>query len=292
MKNIFTLILILLTSYIYGQIDFLKTGNVFRYRGSGISWNRIAEVTIGNDTMVNGLNYKKVSTYAQGWLCPTPSPCRYTHERSVDFYRQDKGILSRFINGKDHEVFNYNMNLGDTIGYGHVTLTLDNISDTLINNKKLKTWSFNEKCNVNNGTRPSGVNLLFIEGLGSITSGVLGISPFGCATDYYKFQLCGVDSPELKFGSNFCVIVNTKNTISSDFVKLSPNPVSSILEIDAGDVSILGASIYSLDGKLIKKSSISSDKNSIDVSDLLTGMFIIKLTDENQNIISKKFAKI
>ncbi len=84
------------------------------------------------------------------------------------------------------------------------------------------------------------------------------------------------------------VAVNVPTVVSDKDIKIYPNPATSILHIDAPvPVSV---SIFAADGRVIidRKEAVS-----INVSDLADAMYIIKVYDENNNLLkSVKFIKV
>lgn len=80
--------------------------------------------------------------------------------------------------------------------------------------------------------------------------------------------------------------IDDKETAHS--TKLYPNPVDCVLNIESKD-SIVQYSIYNMIGKLLMKGKL--DNTSIDVSQLSKGIYILKLRDQSQNILTQKFIK-
>ncbi|SDR83599.1 Por secretion system C-terminal sorting domain-containing protein [Polaribacter sp. KT25b] len=82
----------------------------------------------------------------------------------------------------------------------------------------------------------------------------------------------------------------TANTNTSDFdtFKMYPNPVENKLYFNTTkDVKV---SVYTVLGKLVQSSEITSTKKNIDVSNLSSGIYIIKIDNGNQ-FITKKLMK-
>jgi hypothetical protein len=73
-----------------------------------------------------------------------------------------------------------------------------------------------------------------------------------------------------------------KSGINNTVIKqitLHPNPSNTIVTISGVDEPIK-VSLYSLEGKLLKEIYHSS---TMDVSDILPGMYIVRVTDKNHN---------
>ncbi len=78
------------------------------------------------------------------------------------------------------------------------------------------------------------------------------------------------------------------NTVFNDF-KVYPNPAFNTLNIDININEINNISIYSLDGKLVKKLPNNTSKT-IDISNLNDGLYLIQI-NTNENVYSTKFMK-
>jgi len=81
--------------------------------------------------------------------------------------------------------------------------------------------------------------------------------------------------------------VSLKETFDSDINKLTifPNPVNDILQVDS-EFEIQKISISSVDGKFIK----SCTENSVSISELSTGIYIVQVETTN-GLITKRFVK-
>lgn len=75
-------------------------------------------------------------------------------------------------------------------------------------------------------------------------------------------------------------------SIKNKEINVYPNPVKDILNIKS-DSEISKVEVFSLEGKKLKE----SNQNKIDVSQLTSGVYIIKTTDNKGNIQTNKFIK-
>ena len=85
------------------------------------------------------------------------------------------------------------------------------------------------------------------------------------------------------------VIKHTKNL---NTLTIFPNPSTDVIHIIANEGhSPSDYSIYNISGKLIKKGSFSIHQNSLNISDLTPGSYLLKLsgnnTDETHQIVKK-----
>ena len=76
-----------------------------------------------------------------------------------------------------------------------------------------------------------------------------------------------------------------------ELVKLYPNPVNNILNIES-ELAVANVSIYSITGSLVHQVNSSRMlSQSIDISELAEGMYIIRLGFENGESYSSKLTK-
>ena len=85
------------------------------------------------------------------------------------------------------------------------------------------------------------------------------------------------------------VVKHTKNLNS---LTVFPNPSTDVIQIIANEGhSPSSYSIYSISGKLIKKGNFSTHQNSLNISDLTPGNYLLQLkgnnTEETHQIIKK-----
>ena len=71
-------------------------------------------------------------------------------------------------------------------------------------------------------------------------------------------------------------------------VNVYPNPAQSIVNVTLGKASKATVAIFDASGKLVKNVDISSDSNLINVSDLVKGTYLFKITlDDNSKVVKK-----
>lgn len=80
--------------------------------------------------------------------------------------------------------------------------------------------------------------------------------------------------------------LNSQSFTSFNAFEVYPNPASSLLYISTDDV-VETMAVYSLDGKLV----VESNENKVDVSNLQNGLYIIKVTTDQNEVGTKKFIK-
>lgn len=74
-------------------------------------------------------------------------------------------------------------------------------------------------------------------------------------------------------------------------IKIFPNPASNVLTI-SGISNIKSLEVLNIYGQLIYKKSISSENSlTLHISDFKPGVYFLKMTDEDRNVITEKFIK-
>lgn len=87
-------------------------------------------------------------------------------------------------------------------------------------------------------------------------------------------------------------MVNVNNLALDELAKIYPNPVKDILHVDFDDEVNVGIlKIYSEDGSLLMETLINAQKNSINVDDLNTGVYIIQYVNR-EKFASQTFIKL
>ena len=121
-----------------------------------------------------------------------------------------------------------------------------------------------------------------------------GIPPFnGTIGDWYT-GWSGADAPTigLKIGT-YTSFLNTNESLIEGSYKLFPNPATSEINISSTNNSnYSNIEIHDLTGRIVKiVNSRTSNNTTLDVSDLNSGNYIIKITDNNGKVESLKMIK-
>ena len=121
-----------------------------------------------------------------------------------------------------------------------------------------------------------------------------GIPPFnGTQGDWYT-GWSSADAPSigLKVG-NYTSFLNTNENLMDGSYKLFPNPANSEINIlSTNNSNYSNIEIHDLSGRIVKiVNSRTSNNTTLDVSDLKSGNYIIKITDNNGKVESLKMIK-
>ncbi|SFB19184.1 Por secretion system C-terminal sorting domain-containing protein [Flavobacterium swingsii] len=100
---------------------------------------------------------------------------------------------------------------------------------------------------------------------------------------FYNYELTATQVGEI-FNNNALFTSNfAQNNLK---VSLFPNPVNDVLNIDMKE-EISSVEVYALQGQKV----LSSKEHKINVSDLSVGIYLVRIQDENNRVVTKKIVK-
>jgi len=243
---------------------YIETGNLYEKTNFAL--------TVQGDTLINNTIYLKM--YKDG----KKYTYNHSHNSWIDTIRDEyygailydsNKILMIFPNSFDQiPMYNFNVNIGDTImsyiGEGLVVLNIDTLSDGR------KKWI----TNVSNFFIVEGIgsNWGFIQGHYAIYYSKSFEATLGC---YYQYDTLQFTYNQQVCDYNYMGIPN--NHIDHQLL-IYPNPVRDILRIDVKDIILESVIIYDAKGQIHKIDN--SCNKYIDVSNLASGLYIIRINDK------------
>lgn len=113
----------------------------------------------------------------------------------------------------------------------------------------------------------------------------------------YEYQVrlvCNAFASEYSASNYFLTAATSINKLAiENGIKVYPNPSKDIVYISLDELqSNLEIAFYDISGKLIYEGKMLTQKKKIDISVLQTGIYILKLKDENGNVFTHKITKI
>jgi hypothetical protein len=293
MKKILFIISFLLLTIIADCQNWAPIGAKWTYTqtfASSFAKDTIVIKSIG-DTIIQGKNCKILKK--SDVVCDDRPFKEYMYSDSGKVFFYDD-LKNRF-----QMLYNFNAQVGDTytvfpaispfdsIGNDSIVINVDSISTTIINSITLKKL-FVHRSNLGEWPCLGGI---IIENIGDLfymfpwISGLCDINfagPLRCYEDsIIGFHDFGT-APSCDY-VDIGIIENKKiNNVS-----ILPNPATDRIVIDCLDSRELNISIYNLIGHLVLLSNIDNKKNEIDISNLATGMYIIKVTGVNWTVQRK-----
>lgn len=237
------------------------------------------------DTLIGAYTYVKV-LYAHNI---SPGPFNFSPYTFKFAYRNDsinKKVYYLDVTGginKDTLWYDFNLNIGDslkeTFAYTSIGYTMNNqrrivssIDSVLICGLYHKRFNF--------GCSLGGFETSLIEGAGFKdkfdVTGYLGYCPFEPSAVYST-------------GFSSCSVTSVKDYDKENQIKLFPSPANTELKINFS-LQFTEYSILNSVGAVILKGNLS-DLQSINISSLATGLYVIKIQDKSGNNYQSKFIK-
>jgi hypothetical protein len=242
----------------------------------------------GNDTMTirsigDTLIQGKICRILEknSWLCDIRSTKEYTYEDSGKVYFYDN------FRNTFQMLYNFNSNVGDTYAIlpgtdsalinDTIKLIVDSVSTTMINSTLLKKVFVHQ----------TNFNFWYFFG-GSIIEDIGDLHymfPWdygGCDANFARPLRCYSDSiiGFYDFGtapSCDYVDVGIKENLQTKYFSSFPNPSSGTFLINFFDNSDKNILIYNLVGDLVFQREINGIENEIEIRNLMTGMYILKV---------------
>ncbi len=309
MKIIYSSIFLLLTLYCYGQqpknveIPLFNSANLWSvldhftddsritpegsYSSLKSSWHKI-----GNDSTINNANYKillkSTDQTHENW---SVSGCLRQDEKRIYFLDNDREIL----------LYDFGLQVGDSMqsaihsGFNYIS-RLDSVRDTTLNSSVRKIYYLTEFPAIDPDMK---VKEIWIEGIGSISDGLLRQSMLGFTADaFHDYQLlCFHENETLifqsgKYTSCYIDLVDAipTHTMGPLSLQAYPNPASGkiMIEINSGEVSDCYLHILTMSGKTVRTVKISqTGRYPVDLSGIPSGAYILQLSTKKQTTSRK-----
>lgn len=237
-------------------------------------------VRIGEDTIINNTNYHKIyysaDTLNTAW------------EFQNEWVREDstKKVFLKSGNQPEMIYYDFELKVNDSILIDHFChLRVINIDSIQINNGEHR-----KRLTLQNINDPFPMVQYWIEGIGT-NLGVFDHHLF-CYVDLYLELLCFYANGELLYPKNppTCFITKTKD-ISENKIKIYPNPVSDILNIENVDNQIQSYVLYDFTGSLVSKGDVESQSFFIPMYTLPDGLYQLFVRDKQGNTFIQKVIK-
>ncbi|HKJ44010.1 MAG TPA: T9SS type A sorting domain-containing protein [Sunxiuqinia sp.] len=244
---------------------------------------------IGADTTIHEIGYKK--------LMQSTDPNHESWQPEGHFLRQDgEKIFSKDSTNPETLLYDFGLAIGDSMeseihhpGPTYVSV-LDSVKDTILNNSTRKIYYLTEFPKSDPGWKTQEI---WIDGIGSITDGLLRQTFLGYTPSSHNYQLvCFHQSGNLIYqSSDFdnCYFDITDDVseqrTDSDVFKLFPNPTSGRLTVVINHVIPNDAQleILSIAGKRIRvKTDLQERQSTLDLSGLSPGVYFIRLKLRDQ----------
>ncbi|OFY99646.1 MAG: hypothetical protein A3K10_08105 [Bacteroidetes bacterium RIFCSPLOWO2_12_FULL_31_6] len=280
-------------------------------------------IFMNGDTIINGFLYNKLYIYSCGQnIIPDPYPIPtfncpidtsnsfyygalrevnkrvYFHPDSLYNYSHwypfcfTSNWSSQPSLNEELLVYDFNVAAGDTLIYPHLDslkMIITSIDSVLIQSDYRKKYNYNLIYNWSMSCVPFGASYNYVEGIGD-NSGLFSL--FIMYFENGEYLSCFEDDEVFYSNPNFngCSLTSLKEYFNNDDLKIYPNPASSNLFIelsDFNDTFNAQLNIFDISGKEVYSLPIIQSTTKIDVSSLKSGLYLLKITSENGNSISK-----
>lgn len=257
--------------------------------GGGCLEHYLTAYSVNGDTTINGENYAQISAVEKHWLTEGifgNGTCPANVDYSSFFaggIREDNMQVFFYdpVGNSEYLMYDFNLTIGDTVpdpsGYNfspeyHI---IDSIDSILIDNSYRKRYILPEI---------NGVPTHIIEGIGASTGLLYFISSsLSCYSELSCYKENGMTIyPE----GTFCDM-NLGVLEDRLYMEISPNPASDILTIQSDVGSTMEVEILNSFGQVVLKESLSELMNEMDVSQLSSGIYFVKILVEGKVGVQK-----
>ena len=271
----------------------------YNYYNYALEEGRYIHESVG-DTIINGLPHRIIKTRAK-FRCTEPS-CVFGNESRYNLFytvRNDSLLVLNQNGGYDF-AFNFGYRIGDSIDIRTFSSSplkkgiITRISDTLINNKRLKFWEITQTC-IQTGRPTTTPKSKVYELIGTTAWGFYGLRD-ECAINETGKGLCSFKTTDWAYEPSVCRFsVGTKDLTPLN-IAIYPNPVNAELNINYTPDNAKGSlemRVFDILGKIVfqQKFDVFNDPLSINVSNLAEGMYIISVSVQGKKTYISKFIK-
>lgn len=232
------------------------------------------------DTLIGAYTYNKV-LYAYNL---TPGPFNFSSYTFKFAYRNDsinKKVYYLDVTGglnKDTLWYDFNLNVGDTVpstyAYGRYMISRDRVVQSI--DSSLICGSYYKRFNFNCIDNASDL----VEGVGFMDHFV----------NSERDNECPFEPVEVYYtGFSTCYFTSLDEHLNDNLIRILPNPTNLELKISSSS-QINDYTIINNFGAVILKDNLI-DSQSIDVSSLAYGLYVIKIQDRSGKLYQSKFIK-
>ena len=278
-----------LTQNEFGTVDSYWKYNYEHHSGDGSGWTMIKIV---KDTLIEGVEYKKY---------------RWTHYyRSFmgeEYEQSQHGLLlieNDSVYLEDQFILDLDMEITDSLfvdieaGFLAMQLAIDSISVQEIDGVEYKKWFGQKLCNIDGFIDDPYEDFTFLESVGPIVNGYLFWNFDGCLIGGGSNRFVCYKNGDFTYppgqDCQESFLSNTEDQLSKAEINIFPNPSCEILNLDFGDMEVNALELLSLDGQIIEKLAINRQVQTLDISELSSGLYLLRVLFE-EGINLTRFVK-
>ena len=130
----------------------------------------------------------------------------------------------------------------------------------------------------------------------SLPAGTYGVNPVITGLTTYPYYVVLNENTNPAFVkmiiSGLIITATDEHKTIKQLFKIYPNPANDIITIgNDGNPDVYQVEIISISGRLLKSQSLLSGNNSFDISDLPSGLYLVKITGNNGNVYQERIIK-
>lgn len=295
-------ILIHLTSHSSCQNNmWFEEGTIFTYFYGGQWANGHRELTIDRDTIVDGETFKIFNQYSEihNWGTVYQD---YLHTAHIVQFKNDT-VFYLDNNDKKNVLYNFKLNVGDTIQYQSESpyaiaydcnylnnYILDSVTVDFIAGKNRRIQNFtafdSAYASVTNSLNSKPFQI--VEGIGSINSHLFPQYNHVCYVDASTYGFCEFIEDEFTFHPSQyeCNFITSNTTLKNEDLKIYPSITTNEFRIENGNNYKVEA--YALTGQQLR---INNTLETYTLNSSYKGIIILRITN-NETIITKQLVKI
>ncbi len=246
------------------------------------------QYTIGGDTIIGIHSYKKIYSSGISGICNLGPSYFYGYAGAMRQDIPNKKVYFICPGGNDSILYNFNLNIGDTVKQtvlcipesGGVSTVIASIDSVMVGS------SYHKKFNCTDGTQ-------IIEGVGSTGGLIEEHFTFESVFDLICFSH---DTDNYPFTSTSCPLVDNSIGVFEinpliDELKIVPNPINTegVIELTKGNDIIKDICIYNSLGIMVGCNKNIFKKEYLYYADeLKSGIYILKVMTQKNNLFISK----
>lgn len=231
---------------------------------------------ITGDSIHNNNEYKKLFTSDE------ETPTYWTLKGIIREDSSKKVWYKRIFDENEVLLYDFSLMAGDSLKLGFDTTIyylVDSISTEIVNGLQRDKFWISQYDYYWHET--------WIEGIGS-NKGIIN-GAMASAVGGWTYLLCMSENGELIYmNPNYesCYLITGINDNEKPIIQIYPNPVKNLLRIEnINNIEIGSISLINLNGQIVKQ--FNSLKNQLDISDISSGLYILKISYKNGELIEK-----
>jgi Secretion system C-terminal sorting domain len=271
--------------------EFAPVNAYWRYDFTDSGGPGYATLKVVGDTIVNGKTYRNLYLYANNYL-NTPQRITYTHFGMLDLRNDSVFLISRQNNLRF--LYSFKQRIGDTIFIQNSTtqqqyVVADSVKTENILGRNRRVVYFTKHCQRTTAFFKERRAIRLVENVGLVED-IMDWGSFGCGileTRYYTATCYQSGSAKYPSNAQNCEPISAVNEAIANKITVSPNPATSDLQFNyPSELQLNKVELLNYLGQTISVSA-SSDKQKVNVSNVPNGIYFLRLSFDNQQVVKE-----